>query len=176
MENKNNSQKEDTVAAIGIGAMIVFIALILVAAVAAAVIIQTAEKLQQNAQKTGDDTAKQSTSRFMVNAGSEDAANDYMLFVKLAPGSVAVADDDVVVQLYCGAQSDTIDSANHVFYDMDDVNGAAQTTVNPGAGYAFVVTPNNCGAGTVTMWIHIEGSGSTYQVLEVSGTAGQPII
>ena len=89
---------------------------------------------------------------------------------------MAVADDDVVVQLYCGAQSDTIDSANHVFYDMDDVNGAAQTTVNPGAGYAFVVTPNNCGAGTVTMWIHIEGSGSTYQVLEVSGTAGQPII
>jgi len=176
MENKNNSQKEDTVAAIGIGAMIVFIALILVAAVAAAVIIQTAEKLQQNAQKTGDDTAKQSTSRFMVNAGSEDAANDYMLFVKLAFGSIAVSDTDVVVQLYCGTLSDTVDSNNHVFYDMDDVNGAAQTTVNPGAGYAFVVTPNNCGSGTVTMWIHIEGSGSTYQVLEVSGTAGQPII
>lgn len=176
MEHKNLEEEEDTLAAIGIGAMIVFIALILVAAVAAAVIIQTAEKLQQNAQKTGDDTAKQSTSRFMVNAGSEDAANDYMLFVKLAPGSTAVADTDVVVQLYCGTQSDTVDSGNHVFYDMDDVNGAAQATVNPGAGYAFVVTPNNCGSGTVTMWIHIEGSGSTYQVLEVSGTAGQPII
>jgi len=53
-ENKN--ENSDNVAAIGIGAMIVFIVLILVAAVAAAVIIQTAEKLQQNAQTTGEET------------------------------------------------------------------------------------------------------------------------
>ena len=57
--NKNN----DELAAIGIGAMIVFIALILVAAVAAAVIIQTAEKLQQNAQAAGDDTQEQMSTK-----------------------------------------------------------------------------------------------------------------
>ena len=41
---------------IGIGAMIVFIALILVAAVASTIIIKTAEELQQNAENTSSDT------------------------------------------------------------------------------------------------------------------------
>ena len=59
-------QKEDT-GAIGIGAMIVFIALILVAAVASAVIIQTAEKLQQNAQATGDDTQEEISGKVQVH-------------------------------------------------------------------------------------------------------------
>ena len=44
------SYREDREAgSIGIGAMIVFIALILVAAVASTIIIKTAEELQQNA-------------------------------------------------------------------------------------------------------------------------------
>ncbi|MEC7112574.1 MAG: flagellin, partial [Candidatus Thermoplasmatota archaeon] len=85
--------KQDELAAIGIGAMIVFIALILVAAVAAAVIIQTAEKLQQNAQASGDDTQEQmSTKLTLINVVIEtidDAASEYDLFAtfELAPGS-----------------------------------------------------------------------------------------
>ena len=62
MQNKNKSktnEMNDDWGSIGIGAMIVFIALILVAAVASAVIIQTGEKLQQNAQQTGSDTQEE---------------------------------------------------------------------------------------------------------------------
>ncbi len=62
---------------IGIGAMIVFIALILVAAVASTIIIKTAEELQQNAEATSDDTRKEisgkvSIIQVLVNTSSLD--------------------------------------------------------------------------------------------------------
>ena len=54
-EDYQLAQREREEGSIGIGAMIVFIALILVAAVASTIIITTAEELQQRAEKTADD-------------------------------------------------------------------------------------------------------------------------
>ena len=51
---------------IGIGAMIVFIALILVAAVASTIIIKTAEELQQNAENTSSDTRQQISGKVSI--------------------------------------------------------------------------------------------------------------
>ena len=112
--NTRNDIQEDKIAAIGIGAMIVFIALILVAAVAAAVIIQTAEKLQQNAQTTGDDTADNMAGKVLISAGfvaNGDAGNDvgngfssteaYMFHVRLAPGSEPAPLDEISFQFFC---------------------------------------------------------------------------
>ena len=111
-EMKN--EKSDNLAAMGIGAMIVFIALILVAAVASAVIIQTAEKLQQNAQTTGDQTQQQMASKISplsvvveIEAGvapNAGATEDVLrVTFELAPGSENVdpanADWNVVCEL-----------------------------------------------------------------------------
>jgi hypothetical protein len=56
----------ETDGSIGIGAMIVFIALILVAAVASTIIIKTAEELQQNAENTSSDTRQQISGKVSI--------------------------------------------------------------------------------------------------------------
>ena len=101
MRSANDSQEHDTWGAIGIGAMIVFISLILVAAVASAVIIQTAEKLQQNAQNTGDQTSDELSGKLSVMQGYVDGGNDYVLYVRLAAGSSSIVATTISWQLFC---------------------------------------------------------------------------
>jgi len=80
---------------IGIGAMIVFIALILVAAVASTIIIKTAEELQQNAESTSDDTRKEISGKvniiqIIVNGSSGSDIDSLIVTAKIASGSTDV--------------------------------------------------------------------------------------
>ena len=60
-------RRDDDNAAIGIGALIIFIAMILVAGIAASVILQTINSLQQQALQTGQQTAKDVSSGLRVD-------------------------------------------------------------------------------------------------------------
>ena len=53
---------------IGIGAMIVFIALILVAAVASTIVISTVEKLNQSSESASDDVKNQLSTKWKLRA------------------------------------------------------------------------------------------------------------
>jgi flagellin FlaB len=180
--NTRNDIQEDKIAAIGIGAMIVFIALILVAAVAAAVIIQTAEKLQQNAQTTGDDTADNMAGKLLVqqgfvatggNGGSPAVMTPgeaYMFFVRLAPGSEPAPINEITFQFFCdnGVREGTIgDPAGPAvaagavaLMDVADPTNAAQlldsTTgiMEPSTGYVMWIDANGGQVGAANLGLN----------------------
>ena len=92
---------------IGIGAMIVFIALILVAAVASTIIIKTAEELQQNAESTSDDTRKEISGKvniiqILVNGTGTHDLDSLIVTAKIASGSTDVQVQDIDWVVVCG--------------------------------------------------------------------------
>ncbi len=188
MKNNNNNNmefKEDNFAAIGIGAMIVFISLILVAAVASAVIIQTAEKLQQNAQKTGEDTSDEMKGKVMVLGGYlDDQANDnYVLVVKLAAGSDPVSTDDVITQMQCGTTQvvGLVGGGTLAIEELDDLDDGITDggSMDIDRGYGMQITGNaDCnGLTEIPVYIHVKGAGSTYELLQIDDrTDGAAII
>ena len=106
MESEMNIHRRDE-GSIGIGAMIVFIALILVAAVASTIIIKTAEELQQNAEATSDDTRKEisgkiSIIQILVNTSGTTDINSLLVTAKVASGSTDVLVNNIEWLITCG--------------------------------------------------------------------------
>ena len=182
---KNNQIKKDELGSIGIGAMIVFIALILVAAVASAVIIQTGEKLQQNAQQSGSDTQQEISGKITVNSMFVfDPDDSYLLYFETAPGSEVITPSDVQFQLTCEDTGGNYEYISGDFTNADDVDDIADDNGDgavdeflPGVSYSFVMdadTGDSCDAssvgvnGEVTLWIHVGNGGSTYETLYIS--------
>lgn len=187
MKSNQETPNNDNWAAIGIGAMIVFISLILVAAVASAVIVQTAEKLQQNAQRTGEDTSDELSGKITIQSGYIQNGGEYVLYVRLGAGSDTIQTVDVSYQLYCntGAGYETSAlTAAMVQLQSDADFGGGETEMLVADPYKIMITPGVCTAaavsaadGKVALYLHVEDGGTTYEMLQFSvDDDGTPII
>jgi flagellin FlaB len=88
----------------GIGTLIVFIAMILVAAIAASVLLGTAGSLQQKALTTGKQTQQEVASGIQVvtlsgTNGTNGDVEAFEMLIKLTAGSDALALNDTLVTL-----------------------------------------------------------------------------
>ena len=184
MQKKNMNEENNDWGSIGIGAMIVFIALILVAAVASAVIIQTGEKLQQNAQQSGSDTQQEISGKISIitvwvgDQGTAGAEEITMVF-ELAPGSEPIADTAVHWAVICDDGAGTpsvVDGDLSAATELDGATAVAQ--FDPGETYMIdLVVGGGVGATCApalneehSMVISANGGGSTYETLYYQST------
>jgi flagellin FlaB len=184
MQKKNMNEESNDWGSIGIGAMIVFIALILVAAVASAVIIQTGEKLQQNAQQSGSDTQQEISGKISIitvwvgDQGTAGAEEITMVF-ELAPGSEPIADTAVHWAVICDDGAGTpsvVDGDLSAATELDGATAVAQ--FDPGETYMIDLTVGGAAGASCapalneehSMVISANGGGSTYETLYYQST------
>ncbi len=108
------SWKKDKHADMGVGTMIIFIAMVLVAAVAASVLISTANKVREQAQNTGDQAINNVASGFVVQdvTGTVDSTfahmTDLTIQIRLQAGSPSLNMDLVSIQFVSGSTNDML--------------------------------------------------------------------
>lgn len=123
MRRTNRKNEEG---AIGIGTLIVFIALILVAAIAAAVIISTAEELEEQAEDAGENAQDlvEATPVIMIAEGELNAGNIETLYLYIdLYGSNGVDMNDVVLHLLVTPNGGTALSTD-LKYNLADTTAA----------------------------------------------------
>ena len=183
--NRKDLLKTDNRAEVGIGTMIVFIATILVAATAAAVLIDTSGKLQERSSATGNEATKQVASNLVV-AGvygvrtAGNALNDLNITVGLAPGASPIDLEQVKIRMTDGDTRVELDhaddcGANDVFCieELRDPKATMSATV-------FVLSPG----GLVNIQIDLDsadaGAGMLFAertevILQLIPEVGSPI-
>ena len=137
--------------ALGIGAMIIFVAMIILATIVGAVIIGMSELISQQTEKSAAETGPDISRKIIVNnIWVGDSVDDYLIMFTFHPAGSAVSPTDVHVQLYC-----TTSAGVFMYFStplVDAVGGGA----NPGTtGYGgldvWEITANTASGNAATL-------------------------
>jgi len=137
MKAKGTNLIKNEDADVGIGTLIIFIAMVLVAAVAAAVLIQTSGVLQQKAQQTGKEATAEVSSNLKiisvvgsVNGGSIDTLN---VLIEVSAGGNPVDISKLKVKYINSNSADFLTSGVTLNYAEDrTVDGDPTGVLSPG--------------------------------------------
>ena len=129
INNEVNTEKMNLnkKAEMGMGTLIIFIAMILVAAIAAAVLISTTSSLQNKALETGSATTQEvGTSMNVLEIYGEDGSEDetvdgFATIVKLSAGSDSIRFEDLLVTLSLSNDSEDYSYDADAQFDCDDI-------------------------------------------------------
>jgi len=160
MKFLNSDVDKESRGQVGIGTLIVFIALVLVAAIAAGVLINTAGFLQSQAESTGQESTDQVANNIQIDSvigidpqdgDTTDEIDQLQLRISRGPGSDPVNLDNAVLE-YVGSGSarTTIESLTN---DPEDVNGNAQNpaVLDDSTGDIIITINLDADAGTADL-------------------------
>ena len=105
MKTKWLKMMNDERADMGIGTMIIFIAMVLVAAIAASVLITTANSVREQAQSTGEQAIRNIASGFVTQdvvgmvSNDDQHVQEVYIYMRLSAGSPAISMDNVMVSI-----------------------------------------------------------------------------
>ena len=184
----NTNRSDDDRGQVGIGTLIIFIALVLVAAVAAGVLVNTAGLLQSQAEETGQDAQSQVGNQIdvvsatgEVEAGFDEddnidegpAVDGANLVVKKSAGSDPIDLEDATIQYTSGDTSTTLtydSDAGEDTFAVEDLDETEETVMTSN-GDRLVVSislneienDDNAGTGLEA------GSSATLRIVDQSG-------
>jgi flagellin-like protein len=166
---------------VGIGTLIIFIALVLVSAVAAGVLIDTSGQLESRASDTGEDAQAQVSNQIDVvsatgvDTDSNDGVEKIRLVVKKSPGSDPIDLTDATIQYQSDSSVETLayqaGGADATHFTTNQIGSGPTEALDDNGERVQIVVDANAIEGDTSSDDLSEGSSVDLKIVDQSGAS-----